>query len=78
MTTITLYWTAGCHLCEIAQAMLNELSPIYSLTIIHIEIGDDAKLVAQYGATIPVLKLTDDSELNWPFSKQDIEQRLNK
>ena len=72
MTTLRLYTTAGCHLCELAEAILMEIDITPEL----IEIGDDDALVAQYGTTIPVIKFADNSELNWPFARQDIEIKI--
>ncbi|MFW5425801.1 MAG: glutaredoxin family protein [Methylophagaceae bacterium] len=72
MTEITLYTTAGCHLCELADAILKKMEVI----IKYIEIGDNDDLVARYGTSIPVLKFTDDSELNWPFEQHDITDKI--
>jgi glutaredoxin len=72
MTTIHLYTTAGCHLCELAQDMLIDLD----CHIRYVEIGDDDDLVSQYGVRIPVLKFTDNSEFDWPFNQQDIKAKI--
>jgi len=77
MISLTLYTTAGCHLCDLADDILKTLVDHYSLTIIHTEIGDDDALVERYGVRIPVLKFPDDSELGWPFERQDIENKIN-
>ncbi|MDQ7073050.1 MAG: glutaredoxin family protein [Gammaproteobacteria bacterium] len=72
MTIIHLYTTAGCHLCELAQNLLIDLDcPVQA-----IEIGDDDTLIAQYGVRIPVLKFSDNSELDWPFTLQDIKAKV--
>lgn len=76
MTDVILYTTAGCHLCELAQDILQSLPAKYELNIIPTEIGDDDALVERYGIKIPVLKFTDNSELNWPFTAQDVENKL--
>ncbi len=78
MMQLTLYTTAGCHLCELAKAMLIRLQtePIYSVD--EIEIGDDDNLVEQYGIRIPVILFPDNSTLNWPFTEQDIVEKLSK
>jgi len=66
---IQLYTTSACHLCELAEAMLDEIN----LTVQMIEIANDDDLVTRYGTTIPVLKRLDtQAELNWPFSTSDI------
>jgi glutaredoxin len=78
MITIVLYTTAGCHLCDLADAILQELSNNYDMRINYNEIGDDDELVERYGTTIPVVKFIDDSELLWPFSPQDIERKIEQ
>ena len=78
MTTLAIYTTAGCHLCELAEAMLNKLSLSHNVTVIPIEIGDDDELVARYGIRIPVVRFSDNTELNWPFEQQDIERKIEQ
>ena len=78
MITINLYTTAGCHLCDLADDILQELSNSYDLKINHTEIGDDDNLIARYGTTIPVVKFIDNSEISWPFSVQDIERKIEQ
>jgi len=75
MTSLILYTTAGCHLCELAEAMLIKLQPT-TFNTVHTEIGDDDDLVARYGIRIPVIRFPDDTELNWPFEQSDIETKL--
>jgi hypothetical protein len=74
MTCITLFTTAGCHLCELAETMLSDMD----ITIEPIEIGDDDALVETYGTIIPVIKFADNSELNWPFKPQEIAHNIQK
>lgn len=78
MTTLILYTTSGCHLCELADAILQTLASQYQLTIIPTEIGDDDALVARYGIRIPVVQFADNSDIGWPFNQQDIENRLKE
>lgn len=73
---IALFTTAGCHLCEQAFELLQRVSTIYSLDIVAVEIGDDDKLVEQYGIRIPVLQFEDGEELNWPFDEAVITQAI--
>lgn len=78
MTTLILYTTAGCHLCELADAILQTLARQHQLTIIPTEIGDDDQLVARYGIRIPVVQFPDNSDIGWPFDHQDIEKKLKQ
>ena len=56
MIEITLYHTTACHLCELAQQLIEGVQGV----IVHlIDIAEDAALVEAYGVRIPVLKRTD-------------------
>ncbi|MFW5451185.1 MAG: glutaredoxin family protein [Methylophagaceae bacterium] len=76
MISLTLYTTIGCHLCELADTLLNELSNQHNVVVEAIEIGDDDELVTRYGTIIPVVRFADNSELNWPFTLQDLEIKI--
>lgn len=75
MIRLTLYGTAGCHLCEDAKALLTKGivrdSGRYSVHIA--DIADDAQLMERYGLRIPVLRdLGSGAELDWPFGPDEI------
>jgi hypothetical protein len=63
MKTLTLYSTDGCHLCEEAMVLLDQISADYSVQ----DIIDDAVLVEKYGIKIPVVATAAGRELDWPF-----------
>ncbi|NOQ94948.1 MAG: glutaredoxin family protein [Methylophaga sp.] len=75
---ITLYTTAGCHLCDLADAILLALSEQHHLDILYTEIGDDDDLVECYGIRIPVIRFSDGTEIGWPFEQHDIETKLSQ
>jgi len=65
---LTLYHTAGCHLCELAHALLEQvLNPeFFSWKLV--DIADSEELVERYGVRIPVLvRDCNGAELGWPF-----------
>lgn len=73
MKQLVLYTTSHCHLCEQAEALLIHLKDQYEINLIPIEISDDDELTEKYGIKIPVIKRIDNqTELNWPFSENDI------
>jgi len=76
MIELTLYTTAGCHLRDLAEAILHAISKQYNISIIYTEIGDDDALVERYGIRIPVVKLPNNVEINWPFDQNDLEIKL--
>ena len=71
---ITLYSTEGCHLCEMAFALCQQLGVDHLIRIIDIATNDE--LFSRYGVTIPVLSI-DDKELEWPFDVQQLQLWLN-
>ncbi|NOS95071.1 MAG: glutaredoxin family protein [Methylotenera sp.] len=72
---LNLYSTSHCHLCEQAESLLVTLSNQYDISWMLVEITDNAELLESYEIKIPVLKrLSDQSEIVWPFTIVDIEQ----
>ncbi len=68
---ILLYHTDGCHLCEQAEALLQQLGVAFERSdIIH-----DERLRATYGWRIPVIASAG-GELDWPFDRQRLEHFL--
>lgn len=72
-TTLNLYSTSGCHLCEEAEALLRPLLAGQALQLQIVEISDDADLFERYGLRIPVVAGHDSKgewqELGWPFDQ---------
>lgn len=65
-----LYSTDGCHLCEMAYALVVELGNTELVETV--DIVDSDGLTEAYGIRIPVIKhMQSGQELGWPF---DIEQ----
>lgn len=71
---ITLYGTSACHLCEIAEGMLEVAGVDFS----KVDIADSDALFERYGLTIPVLQRDDGDELNWPFDDQLLAEFLRQ
>ncbi len=66
---LTLYTTAGCHLCEHAEAMLRHVGAQWDCA----EIAEDPSLLTQYGVRIPVIRAPDGRELGWPFDVEALQ-----
>ncbi|MCL1127002.1 glutaredoxin family protein [Shewanella surugensis] len=68
-----LYGTDGCHLCELAEALLMNSQ----IEVQKQDICDDEQLVEHYGTTIPVLKkLSTGQALCWPFTLVQIKELM--
>lgn len=68
MTHLILYSTSGCHLCEQAEVLLEQLERELPLAWRIVDVANDEQLVTRYGIRIPVVRRqADESELGWPF-----------
>ncbi|GLK90669.1 glutaredoxin family protein [Pseudomonas turukhanskensis] len=67
-----LFGTLGCHLCEVAEALLMPFVE-HGLLVELVDIGDDETQVDLYSLRIPVLRRCDSgAELNWPFDADQV------
>jgi hypothetical protein len=65
-----LFHTAGCHLCECAQALLAPLLAQQGWVVELVDIAGDDALEARYAVRIPVLReVSCGVELGWPFDE---------
>ena len=71
MITLTLYSTAGCHLCERALALLRSMPELRRHTVIEVDVACERDALERYGARIPVL-VDHGRELAWPFNADDV------
>jgi len=77
LKTFKLYGTSGCHLCEIAQDMLKtQRYSVGGFKLVVVDISESDVLFARYGVSIPVLRHPQGSELQWPFSAQQLRDFL--
>ncbi len=78
MPELLFYTTAGCHLCEYAEAMLAELARSRAIDVSAVDIAASQELVERYGLKIPVLRNPrSGAELNWPFAPAEIVELLD-
>jgi len=68
--SLTLYYTDGCHLCEDAIVLIEQLN----LTYQKIDIVENNKLIELYSTLIPVVENRVGATLNWPFSLQQLQE----
>jgi len=67
---LTLYTRPDCHLCELAEEMLEESGLAWQ----SVDIESDLSLIRRYGSHIPVLYRADiDRELYWPFNSATVQ-----
>jgi len=69
----TLYGTSACHLCELAEEMLQLLGAAApEFEYCKVDISDSDELFQRYGVRIPVLVDASGRELDWPFSPEQL------
>lgn len=67
-----LFGTLGCHLCEVAEALLMPFVE-HGLLVELVDIAEREDWVEQYGLRIPVLRRNDSgAELGWPFEADQV------
>ena len=72
-----LFTTLGCHLCEDALALLQQLQNEFDLQLEEVEIADSDELMEQYGVRIPVVLCEEATEdLGWPFDLAQLKHYL--
>ena len=73
-----LLGTLGCHLCEVAEALLMPFVE-NGLLVELIDIAEEEGMVERYGLRIPVLRRCDSgAELNWPFDGEQVVEFLRR
>lgn len=78
MKELLFYTTVGCHLCEQAEELLEQLARECDLALTAVDISSDEQLVEQYGVRIPVVKHPGTGgELGWPFGLADLRDLLS-
>ena len=76
---LTLYYTEGCHLCDLAEEQLLPFVESGEVSVIKTDIADNPEWVEAYGERIPVLKTQFSKEdLGWPFSTMDVANWLDR
>ncbi|MBB1485323.1 glutaredoxin family protein [Oceanospirillum sediminis] len=75
--TLYLYTTAGCHLCDMAMAIVHPLVQQQGIKLELVEISEQESLVEKYGVRIPVIRLDgQESDLGWPFEAEQAQAYL--
>lgn len=73
VTTFKLYGTSACHLCEVAEALVQQQLRLDSNVRVELlDISDSDDLTERLGTRIPVLAHPDGRELCWPFGADDV------
>ncbi|MCR6652313.1 MAG: glutaredoxin family protein [Cellvibrionaceae bacterium] len=79
MISLILYSTAGCHLCELAEAQLQDAAQAFELTWTVVDIADSAELMKPYALRIPVVtEPVTGRDIGWPFDQTELREWLTQ
>jgi hypothetical protein len=80
MQRVLLMGTSGCHLCELAEQIINDhLSSNQLWLIERIDIAEQEQWQAQFALLIPVLFHPESKkQLGWPFDAQQVNLFFNE
>ena len=70
MNKLIFYTTAGCHLCEQAAELLQNLQIPFEYR----DIIEQQQWLDAYRVRIPVVTNETDQELDWPFDAPELQQ----
>ena len=77
-TGLVLFGTSACHLCDLAQQVLEYYNGNYAeIQFSNRDISESDELFELYGLKIPVLRQGDGRELDWPFSVDELARFLD-
>ena len=75
---VTIYSRHGCHLCEVALSLLEELSSTYDYQIDLRYIDGDPELEKRYGEQVPVTLINGNHHDFWRVDRERFIASLEK
>ena len=76
MTQLTLYGKPGCHLCEEARAVVDDVRARHEFELEEVDITRDPALEAAYRERIPVIAIDGQEVLELVIETTELEGRL--
>jgi len=71
-TEVTFYTKAGCHLCEDARDMLEDIAALTTYMLTEIDIRSEAAIFEQYRYRIPVIIIDDETIIEGRIEFRDL------
>ena len=76
MTRLTLYGKPGCHLCEEARAVVDQVRQTHAFELEEVDITRDPSLEALYRERIPVISIDGREALELVIEATELERCL--
>ena len=77
MRTVTLYGRPGCHLCDDARAVLEELRSRVPFRLEEVDVEGDDELLKRYLERIPVIALDGEELYDFFVDAADLASRVS-
>jgi glutaredoxin len=77
MTEVVLYGKAGCHLCEDARAVVQEVRARRPFDLVEVDVSLDPVLNARYGERIPVVAVAGEDAFEYFVDPGELERLLD-
>jgi glutaredoxin len=77
MTEVTLYGKAGCHLCDDAKQVVEQVRQSRPFHYTEIDVSLDPVLHARYGERIPVVAVNGDEAFELGLTAAELENLLD-
>ena len=71
-TEVTFYTKAGCHLCEEARDMLEDIAALTTYMLTEIDIRSEAAIFEKYRYRIPVIIINNDTIIEGRIEFRDL------
>jgi glutaredoxin len=74
---LVLYSSAGCHLCERARTVVEEVSRELDVGFEEVDIGGDPELEARYREWLPVVEIDGERAFVYHVPPESLRRRLS-
>lgn len=78
MTEITIYAKPGCHLCDEARTVLDEVRSRRPFELREVDVSIDPALNRRYGERVPVVDVDGDEAFEYHVDARALEERLTR
>ena len=78
LPTVNIFSKPGCHLCEEAKALLQELQASHSFLLCEVDISTRADLLERYGEEIPVVFINGRKAFKHRINPRQFARRLRR
>ena len=75
---VTLYTRVGCHLCDVAKGVLEDVCRERPFDLVTVDVDTDAALVERYGGEVPVVTIDGRKAFKFRVDPAALRTRLDR